>query len=48
METIRGNWYDHPHLYDIAFGYDPAAEVKMHALAAGDIDVGFDRDRYTM
>lgn len=27
METIRDNWYDHPRLYDIAFGYDPAAEV---------------------
>lgn len=27
METIRDNWYDYPHLYDIAFGYDPAAEV---------------------
>lgn len=27
MKTIRDNWYDHPHLYDIAFGYDPTAEV---------------------
>lgn len=27
MEPIRDNWYDHPHRYDIAFGYDPAAEV---------------------
>lgn len=27
METIRANWYDYPHLYDIAFGWDPSVEV---------------------
>lgn len=27
METIRANWYDYPHLYDIAFGWDPSDEL---------------------
>ena len=27
MQTIRANWYEHPHYYDIAFGWDPSVEV---------------------
>lgn len=27
MRTIRGNWYEYPRLYDIAFGWEPDVEV---------------------
>ena len=28
METIHANWYDYPHLYDLAFGWDAGVEVS--------------------
>jgi SAM-dependent methyltransferase len=28
METIHANWYDYPHLYDVAFGWDAGVEVS--------------------
>ncbi len=27
METISANWYDYPHLYDIAFSWDASLEI---------------------
>ncbi|MFQ5414369.1 MAG: class I SAM-dependent methyltransferase [Phycisphaerae bacterium] len=27
METVYANWYERPHLYDIAFGWNPSNEV---------------------
>lgn len=36
METIHANWYEHPRLYDIAFGWDPSTEVDF-------LDAAFER-----
>ncbi len=40
MRTIRANWYEYPHLYDIAFGWDPGVEVDFVLEAAARFAAG--------